>query len=722
MSPQPKTTLARLGSWSFVHRRRVVGAWLLTLVAAIAILMPLAGDYNAEFTTPNSDSEAADAVLTERFTDRSSSSLDVVWHSAEGAQSPAVKERIDGLLVEASQLEGLKGATPAEVSRDGETAVARLQIDGDEAPAESAEALIELAEGAAGSGLQIELAGFEIQEAQASETSPEMVGFIMAAIILLLTFGSVVAAGLPILTALFGLGVATALIGLVAGVMDVPDFAPAVAGMIGIGVGIDYALLVVTRYRTGLADGKEPRQAVAEATATAGRSVVIAGLTVVIAMLGLMAMGLSFLNGVAIAASLAVLVAVVAAITLLPATLGVIGPRIDRLHIPGSKARVAAGDGGSRWLAWSRGIQRRPWAALAAGVALIAAMALPVTDFRLGFPDSGNDREETTTRQAYELVSEGFGPGANGPLLLTAELPDGGGQAALADLRQGVADTPGVASVSPPRPNEAGDAAVLMAIPETSPQDEATEALVTRLRDDVIPPVEQAGGAEVHVGGITAALVDQSDYTLGRLPLMIAVVVGLSFLLLLASFRSVPVAVKAAFMNLLSIGAAYGVVALLSQGGFAGELVGIDTATPVPPFVPVMMFAILFGLSMDYEVFLLSRIREEYLASGDNPRAVVDGLAKTGRVITAAALIMVAVFSSFALSDDVILKLMGIGMATAILVDATIVRMLLVPAVMQILGRANWWMPNWLDRLLPRVNGHSPATPAPAAPAAASAD
>ena len=715
MTPLPQTRLARLGSWSFTHRRRVFAGWLVALVAAIAVLMPLAGDYNAEFTTPNSDSEKADAVLTERFTDRSSSSLDVVWHADQGAQSAEVKQRIDGMLADASQLEGISGVTPAEVSRDGQTAIARLQIAGDEAPEESAEALIELAGDTAGSGLQVELAGFEIQEAQASETSPEMVGFLVAAIILLLTFGSLIAAGLPILTALFGLAMTTALVGLVAGVMDVPDFAPAVAGMIGIGVGIDYALLVVTRFRSALGAGRTPQEAVAEATGTAGRSVVVAGLTVVIAMGGLMAMGLSFLNGVAVAASVAVFVAVIAAITLLPAVLSMLGPKVDKLHIPGSKARIEGGEVSSRWLAWSRGIQRRPWLAIGLGVVLIAAMAWPVTDFHLGFPDSGNDQEETTTRQAYDLVSEGFGPGANGPLLLTAELPDGGGQAALADLRERVGSTPGVASVSEPRLNEAGDAAVVMAIPETSPQDETTELLVDHLRADVIPPVEQATGTDVHVGGITATLVDQSEYTVGRLPVMIGVVVGLSFLLLLAAFRSVPVAVKAAFMNLLSIGAAYGVVALLAQGGFAGELVGIDTETPVPPFVPVMMFAVLFGLSMDYEVFLLSRIREEYLASGDNPRAVVDGLAKTGRVITAAALIMVAVFSSFALSDDVILKLMGIGMATAIFVDATIVRMLLVPAVMQILGRANWWMPNWLDRLLPRVSGPSPAAPAPAA-------
>jgi RND superfamily putative drug exporter len=711
-SDHARTRLGRLGAWAFRRRRRVLAGWALALVAAVALLTPLAGDYEAEFTTPGSDSEQADAVLSERFAgDRSSYSLDVVWRSERGARSPEVSKRMDAMLAEAARLEGIGAVTGPEVSPDGKTAIARLQVEDDEAPEATAERLLELREQTAGDGLQVELAGWDIQEAQASETSPEAVGFMVAAVILLVTFGSLIAAGLPLLTALFGLGVTTALVGLLAAVMDVPDFAPAVAGMIGIGVGIDYALLVVTRFRAALARGLEVREAVAEATATAGRSVVVAGLTVVIAMLGLMAMGLPFLNGVAIAASLAVLVAVVAAITLLPASLGLIGRRIDRLHVPGSKARVN-GEGSRRWMAWSRWIQRRPWAALVAGVALVTAMALPVTDFHLGFPDAGNDPEETTTRKAYDLVSEAFGPGANGPLLVTAELPAGAdAEATLAELRERVAQTPGVAAVSPPQLDEAGDAAVLVATPETSPQDAETEALVERLREDVVPAVERSG-AEVHVGGTTAGLVDQSEYTLDRLPVMIAVVVGLSFLLLLTAFRSIPVAVKAGFMNLLSIAAAYGVMALLAQGGFAGELIGIDTETPVPPFVPVMTFAVLFGLSMDYEVFLLSRIREEYLAGARNGQAVADGLAKTGRVITAAALIMVAVFSAFALSDDVVLKLMGVGMATAIFVDATIVRMLLVPAVMQILGRANWWIPRWLDRLLPRLNAHgtAPAT------------
>jgi putative drug exporter of the RND superfamily len=717
-TPTSATRLARLGAWCFEHRRRVVAGWIVVLVVALGVLAPLAGSFRADFGTPGSDSAAADRVVQERFPGRSTMTIDVVWHSAAGARSAPVRERVERLLAAAGRLEGVGDATAPEVSRDGRTAIARLQIDAERAgdvPRATGERLIELAEATSGDGLRVALAGFAIADAQESEVSPEVVGFAIAAVVLLLTFGSLLAAGLPLVTALFGLGIGTTLVGTLAAVVDVPQFAPAIAGMMAIGVGIDYALLIVTRYRTALAAGGAPRDAVAEATATAGRSVVVAGLTVVVALLGLFAMRLSFLDAVALSASLAVLVAACAAVTLLPALLGFAGRRIDALRVPGSRARVGGGRP-SRWIAYSRAIQRRSWTAALAGAALIAVLALPLTDFRLGFPDAGNDPASTMTRQAYDLVAAGFGAGASGPLLLTAELPrDVGarGERLLALLRERVRAVPGIASVSPPRRSPDGGAAVLMAVPVSSPQDAATQRTVERLRDDVLPQAARATGMRVHVGGTTAAFVDQGAYTLARLPLFIGAVVALSFVLLLAAFRSLPVAVKAGAMNLLSIAAAYGVVALVADGGWAGQLVGIDAPTPVPPFIPVMMFAILFGLSMDYEVFLLSRIREEFLRHGDNARAVADGLAETARVITAAAAIMIAVFSSFALSDDVILKLMGIGMATAILVDATVVRMVLVPAIMQLLGRANWWLPGWLDRLLPNAQA------APVASAAA---
>ena len=718
----PASRLARLGAWCFRRRRRVLAAWVAALAFTFVVLAPLAGDFRADFNTPGSDSDAADRVLQERFPDRSSATIDVVWRAQNGVGSAAAKQRIDSLLASAQRLEGVGRASAPEYAPDGNTAIVRLQIDAprdSDVPMQTGERLIALAERSTGEGVQVAVAGWAISNAQESEVSPEVVGFAIAAIVLLLTFGSLLAAGLPLVTALFGLGIGTTLVGTVAAVTDVPEFAPAIAGMMAIGVGIDYALLVITRYRTALGAGKQPQDAAAESIATAGRSVLVAGLIVVIALLGLFAMRLPFLNGVAISSSIAVLVAALAAVTLLPALLGFIGPRIDRLRVGRagtvSRGRVRA-ERESRWLGYSRAIQRRPWTALVAGTAVIVALALPVTDLRLGFPDAGNDPEGTMTRTAYDLVADGFGPGASGPLLLTAELEAGGDRArrAVALLRERVATEPGVLSVAQPQWHRSGDAAVLLAIPKTSVQDEATQRLVDRLRDDVAPSLQRSDAMTVHVGGMTAATVDQSEYTLARLPLFIGAVVSLSFLLLLAAFRSLPVALKAGVLNLLSIGAAYGVVALVASGGWAGELVGIDTATPVPPFIPVFMFAILFGLSMDYEVFLLSRIREEYLRHGDNSRAVSDGLATTARVITAAAAIMIAVFSSFALADDVILKLMGIGLATSILVDATIVRMVLVPSIMQLLGRANWWLPGWMERLLPGAPAAAAVAPAPA--------
>jgi RND superfamily putative drug exporter len=488
----------------------------------------------------------------------------------------------------------------------------------------------------------------------------------------------------------------------------VPDWAPALASMLGIGVGIDYALLIVTRYRAALAGARSPREAVAEAVATAGRSVLIAGTTVVISLLGLFLMGLPYLYGAALASIVAVVVVMAASVTLVPALLGMAGPRIDRLRIPGT-GRAAADAATTPAARWSRAVQRRPWVAAIAGAAVLLVLASPFTGLRLGFPDQGNDPADTTTRQAYDLVSRGFGPGANGPLLLVAPTAGQGDRDELAALATRLRGEPGVAAVAEPAFSPRGDAGVLSVIPASSPQDAATEDLIERLRGDVLPGT----GLPVHVGGATAAFMDQSKTTTDRLPLFIGGVVGLAFLLLLVSFRSVVVALKAGVMNLLSIGAAYGVVAFLAEGGWAGQLIGIDTAMPVPPFIPVIMFAVLFGLSMDYEVFLLSRVREEYLAGRDTASAVAEGLARTARVITAAALIMVAVFGAFALSPEVFLKLIGVGLATAILVDATVVRMVLVPAVMQLLGDRNWWLPRWLDRIIPEAGLEGPA-PAPA--------
>ena len=494
---------------------------------------------------------------------------------------------------------------------------------------------------------------------------------------------------------------------LLANVVDVPDWTTAVSGLIGIGVGVDYSLLVLTRFRAAMKEGKDRHDAVVEAVTTAGRSVIIAGFTVVIAVLGLALTGLPYMYGVALSASLAVLVVMVAAVTLLPALLSYLGPKVDRLRIPflGRQLKTE-GNGESPAARWSHAVQRRPWTAAIAATAVLLALAAPALGMRLGFPDAGNDPPDTMTRQNYDLTSEGFGPGTNGPLVIAADLPadDPGARAEINSFAERLRGEPGVAFVPDPVVNQAGDAAIVNVIPEGSPQDKETEDLVNHLRDNVIPQQLQGTGITAEVGGVTAALEDQSDYITGRMPVFIAAVVGLSFLLLLVAFHSPLISLKAAIMNLLSVGAAYGVMTLVAKGGAVGALIGIDHEVPIAPFMPVMMFAILFGLSMDYEVFLISRIREEYLRHGDTRRAVADGLAKTARVITAAAAIMVVVFLAFVTAPDVFLKLFGIGLATAIFLDATVVRMVLVPAVMQLLGKRNWWIPDWLERALPRLD------------------
>jgi putative drug exporter of the RND superfamily len=695
--------LAGLGA--FVHRRRkrVVLAWVVALAAILALAPMIKGSSNANFETKGSESARASAVLKERFPGRSADNVTVVW-KARDARSPQVEQRVDAFLQRAERLTGIGDVGQPRVSRDGTIATTTLELDrpGFDIPDATGKRLIDLAHQHSGDGTEILLGGNVIRNAEGGG-SPEGVGLIAAAVVLLIAFGSIVAAGLPLAVALFGLGISTSLIGVLANVVDVPDFAPAVAGLLGIGVGVDYALLVLTRFRATLNGGTDVEGAVVEAVATAGRSVLVAGTTVLISVLGLFLMGVSYLQGVALSASLAVLVVMAAAVTLLPALLSLAGPRVNKLRIPGL-GRSLAQERPHAAARWSRFVQRRPWPAAIAGAAIVLALAAPVLGLRLGFPDEGNDQAGSMTRRAYDLATQGFGAGANGALLLVAETPRSTSPQALQRLANGVRADADVAFVAPPQRSRDGRAAVLAVIPRSSPQSTATTDLVKRLRADVVPRAVAGTGTTVHVGGMTAAFVDQSDLVSRRLPLFIAGVIGVSFLLLLSAFRSPLIAAKAGLMNLLSVGAAYGVMALFAGGGwFGASLLGIDQAVPVAPFIPVMMFAILFGLSMDYEVFLLSRVREEYLGHGDTSRAVAEGLAKTARVITAAAAIMVVVFLAFVTSGEIFLKLLGIGMATAILVDATVVRMVLVPALMQLLGRANWWMPRWLDRAVPRL-------------------
>ena len=702
--------LARLARFVTRNRGKTVLAWIVLLVAVFAISPSLKGDFDADYSTPDSDSKRAQQLIQDKFPGSSDETIDIVWKSDQGATSPAVQKRIETFTKKAETYEGIGRATPPQVSPDGKTAIIRLDLDreGWDVPKETGDKLLDLREETDGNGIQVELAGQVIQEAQAGQ-DPAGVGFLAAAIVLLIAFGSLVAAGLPLVTAAFGVGMGGALVGILAAVVDVPDWTTAVSSLIGIGVGIDYSLLIVTRFRTALRDGKDVPDAIVEATRTAGRSVLIAGVIVLIAVLGLSVMGVSYLYGVALATSLTVLLVMAASLTLTPALLAFAGRRINKLRIPGLGRALREDAEPTAAIRWSKMVQRRPWTAALISAAILIALTAPVLGIRLGFPDAGNDRDATTTHAAFQLTKDAFGPGASGPLVMAAELQSPQDARQLERFTTAVKRDPDVAFVGQPRVNQAKDAAIIVVAPKSSPQAQETSDLVNRVRDDIVPTTLDGSGVEVFVGGQTAALEDQSELMANRLPLFIVGVVGFSFVLLLFAFRAPLIALKAALMNLLSIGAAYGVVALFAEGGFFSELIGIEGEVPIAPFLPVMMFAILFGLSMDYEVFLLSRIREEYLKVGETHEAVTAGLAKTARVITAAAAIMVVVFLAFMLGDEVFLKLMGLGMATAILVDATIVRMVLVPAVMQILGRMNWWLPKWLDRSLPHFDVERPA-------------
>jgi putative drug exporter of the RND superfamily len=593
------------------------------------------------------------------------------------------------------------------VSADGTIGFATVQFDvraPDLRDGSTVDDLKALAAGASSDRLQVELGGRVIQFADIEGPGGrgERIGLVVAVVVLLVSFGSVVAMGLPIITALFSLAIALSGMALLANVIDVSDFGPRLATLIGLGVGIDYALFIVTRYRQGLHLGLEPEISTGAALSTAGRAVVFAGLTVVVSLCGMLLMGVPVVRSLALGAAVTVLIAVTASLTLVPALLGFMGASIDRLRVPGRRADEA-GHRATTWFRWSRLVQRRPWPFAVVGLAVLLALAAPALSLRLGSGDAGSDPTTKTARRAYDLLAAGFGPGFNGPLLVVAEVPRGNG-ADVQGLTDALRGVEGVAAVAPPQFNPAGDVAVVTVFPTTAPQDEATLELMNRLRDDVIPSVTATTPMRVSVGGVTAIFEDLGVTLTERLPIFIAVVLGLSFLLLTVVFRSVVIPLKAVAMNVLSIGAAYGVIVAVFQWGWAAGVIGIDRTGPIQSFIPMLLFAVLFGLSMDYEVFLISRIREEYLRVNDSGLAVADGLAATARVITAAAAIMVAVFGSAVLAEDRTTKLFGLGLATAIFIDATVVRTVLVPATMELLGRANWWLPNWLDRLLPRIS------------------
>jgi len=698
-----------IADFCYRRRRYVLLAWILMFVAVIVAGGSLPAKNRANYSTPGAESGKAYDLLKGRFPARQGGSVKVVFAGA--IDDPAVKPQVDAIIAAASarpHVTGVSSPYAAEgapqISPDRSVAYAEVFFDVGfdklaNADPKFQKKFLDAVDHGQRPGLDVEVSTFVAEQ----QIGSEFIGLIFAAFILVLAFGSALAAGLPILTALFGLGIGATLGGIGSRFIETPEWAATVAAMIGLGVGIDYALFIITRYRQSLANGLSPREANITAMGTAGRAVLFAGGTVMISLVGMLTMGLSFLNGVAASAVFAVVTMLAASLTLLPAILGFVGTNIDRLRVPFTGRSSHQGTK-AFWYRWSRVVQRRPWVAFVGGALVLLVITLPLFSLRFGFPDEGNNAKTETSRQAYDLLTKGFGAGFNGPLLLVADLKGASDPgAALATLTDAAKAAEGVAFVAPAVPNAAGDTAIVNVFPTTKPQDKATAKLVHRLRDTVIPAAVGSSGAKVRVGGFTAISIDQSDYITRRLPIFIGAVVLLSFVLLTTVFRSPLVALKAGIMNLLSIAAAYGVMSYAVQGTWLGRLFNIPE-TPIPAFIPMIMFAILFGLSMDYEVFLLSRIREEYLRTGDNGVAVADGLAATARVITAAAAIMVFVFGVFIFDPNVFIKQIGLGLTTAVLVDATIVRMVLVPATMELLGNANWWMPAWLGRLLPEVH------------------
>ncbi|WP_051742610.1 MMPL family transporter [Kitasatospora sp. MBT66] len=709
--------LGRIAGWSFRNRGRTVLLWLLAAGAAFGLSAGLGAKYSADYSAPGSDSKQAQQLLTRDFPGLGGESISLVLTADGSVTDAATRDRVKDLLARMAEVPHVSGIDDpygprGKVSADGRTALGQIHLDvavAPDMPKADTRRLLDLARPVDG-GLRVHLGGMTVQQAEQGAIGSEAIGIAAAAVILVITFGSVVAAGLPMLTALGGLAVSSTLLPVLAAIMPVPDWSTSLAAMLGIGVGIDYALLLVTRFREWRAEGLEPEAATVAALDTAGRAVVVAGTTVVVSMLGLFAMGLSFMRGAAVSAILSVFVVIAASTTLFPALLGYLGRHIERLRLPLPRRRATRGGNsvGAGWLRWSRLVERYRVLGAVTGVVVLLALAAPFLGVRFGFPDAGNDPAGRSNRLAYDTVAAGFGPGSNGPLVLVAELAPGTPADATAALPAALKAVPGVTAVTPPVPGTDGRSVLLTVVPDSGPQSSATKSLVRDLRDHVVPGAV-GPGVRVHVGGATASAIDSTDNISRRIPLLVGGVVTVSMLLLLVAFRSLAVALKAAVMNLLSVGAAYGVVALALEGGTAGRLIGIDSPTPLPAFVPVLTFAVLFGLSMDYEVFLVSRMREAWLRSNDNAESIVSGLAGTARVITAAAAIMVAVFAAFVPSPDLPIKVIGVGMASAILIDATLVRLLLVPAVMHLLGRGNWWLPTWLDRRLPHlhVEGHT---------------
>ncbi|MFF2655543.1 MMPL family transporter [Streptomyces sp. NPDC058045] len=721
--------MAALARWCVRNRLIVLVFWLLALGGAAGGALAAGSAYSNNYDVPGTEAGRATELLNKGFGGLGGDTDTIVWHTDRGTVRAADVEQtmtatLDRLrdLTHVTSVDGPYGNGSGggdnsggahRISADGHTAYATLTFDQEAGHLGRGDiqAVVDTATEARASGLQVELGG----DAVGLTESPgghlaEIVGVGVAAVVLFLAFGSAAASLLPIATALVGVGTAYAGTVLLGHAMTVADFAPMLGLLVGLGVGIDYALFIVTRHRRGLKSGLDVAEAATRAVATTGRAVVFAGATVCIALLGMLILRLSFLNGVAVAASLTVLLTVAASVTLLPALLSLIGMRAlsrrerRRLAEHGPAPRVATGFSAR----WSSFVERRPKLLGAIALVVMAVLALPTLSLHLGTSDQGNDPRGSTTRQAYDLLADGFGPGVNGPLTLATPVSGGGDRLALERLGTTLDGTPGVASTSPVTYNAAGDTAYLQVVPESAPQSIHTSELVDRLRHDVLPRAEQGTSLDLAVGGVTAGYDDFAAAIVGKLPLFVGVVISLGCVLLLLAFRSIGIPLKAAAMNVAAVAAAFGVVVAVFQWGWGSELLGLGRAGPIEPFLPVIMVSVLFGLSMDYQVFLVSRMYEEWLETRDNRRAVRVGLAETGSVINSAAVIMISVFLAFVLSGDRVIAMFGIGLAAAVALDAFVLRTLLVPALMHLLGGANWWLPARLDRILPRISIEPP--------------
>ena len=702
--------LYRLGRSAGSHPWRVVAAWIVAAFAVLMLNSAVGGESDETFRLPGADSQRAADALTDRFPEQSLYAANVVFHSPDGLRSPqirgAIEDAVDRLRDGAHVTSVTNPYDPRgpTLSKDGTTAIATIGFDIERSTKAMYDAAEEATQGVRDADVEVEYdTGLGYASGEGGGGS-EMIGILVAIVVLAVAFGSIVAMGLPIGVTLFAIMIGTSLLGILAGFAPVPQIANIVGLMLGLGVGIDYALFVLSRHRQNLESGMPVPEAVGRANATAGLSVVFAGVTVMLAIVGVQVSGIPMLAMMGWGVAIMVAVTMLAAITLLPALLGIAGRKVNSLRIPFVRRRSAE-DPHSGSARWAARVLRHPVAFGVSAVLVLGVLAVPVLSMRLGFADAGNDAPTTTTRRAYDLTADAYGPGTNGPLWVVLESKSGPLSATTAaDVATSVKDTQGVASVSPAVFNADRELAVLVVTPTTSPQDEKTSELLSRLRTSSFEDPLRDTDVDAFVTGGTALADDVSRQLQERMPLFLSAVIGLSFLILMVLFRSLLVPLKAAALNLLSVGASYGVVVAIFQWGWGASLIGLEETVPIMPLAPMLMFAILFGLSMDYEVFLLSRVRERFLAHGDAHQAVIEGVGATGRVITSAALIMIAVFGSFVLQDDPTTKIFGIGLGVAVLLDVTLVRMVLVPAAMGLLGARAWWLPSWLDRFLPRID------------------